>query len=53
MIRVGVIGFGYWGPNYARVLSDLGFTRIKVLRINDNFAHDWVAKGYPTRKGGT
>jgi len=36
-----------------RVLSDLGFTRIKVLRINDNFAHDWVAKGYPTQKGGT
>ena len=22
-IRVGLIGYGYWGPNYARVLNDL------------------------------
>ena len=22
-IRVGLIGYGYWGPNYARVLDDL------------------------------
>jgi predicted dehydrogenase len=23
VIRIALIGFGYWGPNYARVLSDL------------------------------
>jgi predicted dehydrogenase len=22
-VRLALIGFGYWGPNYARVLSDL------------------------------
>ncbi|MGC2279429.1 MAG: Gfo/Idh/MocA family oxidoreductase, partial [Candidatus Acidiferrales bacterium] len=22
-IRVGLIGYGYWGPNYARALTDL------------------------------
>ena len=22
-IRVGLIGYGYWGPNYARALADL------------------------------
>src|SRR5436309_16019966 len=22
-LRVALIGFGYWGPNYARVLNDL------------------------------
>ena len=24
MIRTGIIGLGYWGPNYARVLRELG-----------------------------
>jgi predicted dehydrogenase len=24
VIRIGVIGLGYWGPNYARVLRELG-----------------------------
>jgi predicted dehydrogenase len=22
-VRIALIGFGYWGPNYARVLSEL------------------------------
>src|SRR3954452_23643974 len=23
MIRIGLLGLGYWGPNYARLLADL------------------------------
>ncbi len=33
------------------VLRDLGFTKLKVLYIADNFGADWVDKGYPVTKG--
>jgi len=32
-------------------LRELGFKQVKVLRIDDNFGANWVAKGYPTAKG--
>jgi thiosulfate/3-mercaptopyruvate sulfurtransferase len=32
-------------------LRDMGFKQVKVLRINDNFGTNWVAKGYPTARG--
>ena len=37
-------------PAYQQLVS-LGFTRVKVMYIADNFGKDWVAKGYPTEKG--
>lgn len=36
-------------PSYV-ALQKLGFSQIKVLRINQNFAADWVDKGFPTEK---
>ena len=30
MLRVGLIGLGYWGPNYARVVSELPDTSLAV-----------------------
>jgi len=30
-----------------KTLSDLGFTKVKVLYIADNFGSDWVSKEYP------
>lgn len=33
-------------PAY-RLLESLGYTNIKVVEIPDNFAKDWVEKGYP------
>jgi len=30
-----------------RLLRSLGYTNIKVVEIPDNFAKDWVEKGYP------
>jgi thiosulfate/3-mercaptopyruvate sulfurtransferase len=32
-------------------LQALGFTRVKILYITNNFGADWVDKGYPTAKG--
>jgi len=37
-------------PAY-EALRALGFTQVKVLRIEENFGTNWVAKGYPTAKG--
>ncbi len=32
-------------------LHAMGFTKVKVLYIADNFGSDWVEKGYPVAKG--
>ena len=42
-------------PNVAaayKQLSTLGFNRVKVLHIPNNFGADWVDKGYPVTRGG-
>jgi hypothetical protein len=36
-------------PAY-KVLKDLGFTRVRVVIMPDNFATDWVSRGYPFEK---
>lgn len=33
-----------------RTLAALGFKRLRVVRIDQDFAHDWVAKGYPVKE---
>jgi thiosulfate/3-mercaptopyruvate sulfurtransferase len=37
-------------PAYT-VLSELGFTNVRVLVLPTSFAADWVEKGYPMQKG--
>ena len=32
-------------------LHDMGFTRLRVLLLPQNFATDWAGKGYPVEKG--
>jgi thiosulfate/3-mercaptopyruvate sulfurtransferase len=44
----------YECPNIRPAFSELrsmGFTKVKVLYIPDNFGRDWAAKGYPVAKG--
>lgn len=41
-------------PNVKRAddaLHALGFTRVKVLYVANNFGADWIDKGYPVAKG--
>ena len=38
------------GPAYQE-LRAMGFTKVKVLYIANNFGADWVDKGYPVAKG--
>jgi hypothetical protein len=37
------------GPAF-RLLHGLGFTRLKVLYLGDNFGTGWVDKGYPVER---
>jgi hypothetical protein len=41
-------------PNIApafNTLRQIGFTRVKVLYLADNFGADWVNKGFPVEQG--
>jgi thiosulfate/3-mercaptopyruvate sulfurtransferase len=48
-----VLPFGYC-PNIRPAfvaLHGMGFTRLRVLVMPNNFSSDWVDKGYPVEKG--
>jgi rhodanese-related sulfurtransferase len=38
------------GPAFAK-LREMGFTKVKVLYLADNFGADWANKGYPVEQG--
>ena len=38
------------GPAY-QLLQGMGFTRVKVLYLADNFGDDWASKGFPVESG--
>ncbi len=38
------------GPAFAK-LSEMGFTKVRVLYLPDNFGADWADKGYPVAHG--
>ena len=47
-LRLALVGFGYWGPNYARVLNDLPGVELTVVcdQRADRLAH--VRQRYPS-----
>src|ERR1039458_3200879 len=47
MIRVGVIGYGYWGPNIVRNLHLLNSTRVEMISDNSPAALARARKAYP------
>src|SRR5208282_5559666 len=47
MIRVGVIGYGYWGPNIVRNLHGLDSTRVQMVCDTSPSALARVRKAYP------
>ena len=48
MIRVGVIGYGYWGPNIVRNLQGLDDIRVEVVCDRSPLALARVRKSYPS-----
>lgn len=47
MIRIGVIGYGYWGPNIVRNLQGLDSTRVEMVCDSSPSALARVRKAYP------
>src|SRR5215470_649897 len=47
MIRVGVIGYGYWGPNVVRNLHGLDSTQVEMVCDRSSNALARVRKAYP------
>jgi predicted dehydrogenase len=48
MIRVGVIGYGYWGPNIVRNLQGLSSTSVEMVCDKSTSALGRVRKVYPS-----
>jgi predicted dehydrogenase len=47
MINIGVIGYGYWGPNIVRNFSSLDETRVLSVCDSDQGAMNRVRRSYP------
>jgi predicted dehydrogenase len=50
MIRFGVIGYGYWGPNVVRNLSALEYSEVAVVCDSSPNAQRRIQKAYPNMK---
>jgi predicted dehydrogenase len=50
MIGVGIIGFGYWGPNLARAVSESSGTRVEMIADGSDKARDRAALKHPTSR---
>ncbi|MBI3711061.1 MAG: Gfo/Idh/MocA family oxidoreductase [Proteobacteria bacterium] len=50
VIGVGVIGYGYWGPNLVRNLADMTTCRVAAVSDLDKKRLETVARRYPATK---
>src|SRR6266403_4259353 len=50
MIRFGVIGYGYWGPNVVRNLNALEYSEVAVVCDSSPNARRRIQKAYPNMK---
>jgi predicted dehydrogenase len=51
MIGVGLIGYGYWGPNLARCFADGARSRLVAVHDRDAAARARAARRYPSTAG--
>src|ERR1700747_930352 len=47
MLKIGVIGYGYWGPNIVRNLQGLDSTRTELICDSNPSAQARARKAYP------
>ena len=50
MIRVGIAGYGYWGPNLARVTAESGAARVEMIADRDPAALSRAAARHPAAR---
>lgn len=48
MIRIGVVGYGYWGPNIARVVSDLDAAQVGCIADPLAAARERAGRRHPS-----
>jgi predicted dehydrogenase len=48
MIRIGVIGYGYWGPNIVRNLNSLGSAKVVMVCDKREHALERAKQAYPS-----
>jgi predicted dehydrogenase len=49
VLRIGIIGLGYWGPNYARVVTELPGAELAWVCDASEAALESIAARYPAR----
>jgi predicted dehydrogenase len=53
MIKIGVIGYGYWGPNLVRNFAEMPRVRVAAVADLDQKKLDLVARRFPAVKTST
>ena len=50
MIGIGIIGFGYWGPNLARAVSESGVARVEMIADGADKARERAGLRYQSSR---
>lgn len=50
MIRIGIAGYGYWGPNLARAVAESGTARVEMIADRDAAALSRAALRHPSAR---
>ena len=50
MVRIGIVGCGYWGPNYIRIFNELPNSCVSVCCDSDPSKLSSLEKVYPSIK---
>ncbi len=50
MLKIGVIGYGYWGPNIVRNFNVANGCRVTMVCDMNKLNHDKITKAYPHMK---
>jgi predicted dehydrogenase len=53
MLKIGIIGYGYWGPNLVRNFSALGTCIVKRVSDQRQTRLDLLKKNYPSVESST
>ena len=48
MIRVGIVGYGYWGPNLARAVAEIGATSLAMIADRSPAALERAGRRHPS-----
>ena len=51
MVRIGVIGYGYWGPNLVRIFVGAPDTQVLVVADMNSARFRWPSWCYPGIQG--